>query len=175
MPAVSLADIVQQIRQAVAWIYRHAEQAFSGDPERIYVSGHSSGGHLAACLLTTDWSSFGLPDTVIKGGLCASGMYDLEPVRLSSRNAYVKLDTASARDLSPLHHLDHLHCPVLVAYGDGESEEFKRQGCAFASALTATPYGTGLLVGVVRRDNQDENPATIRMRMRRCWGDEGRA
>jgi arylformamidase len=148
MPAVTLADMVQQIRQAVAWIYRHAEQAFNGDRERIYISGHSSGGHLAACLLTTDWPSYGLPETVIKGGLCASGMYDLEPVRLSSRNTYVKLDTASARDLSPLHHLDHLHCPVIVAYGDGESDEFKRQGSAFAAALAATPYGAGLLVGV---------------------------
>jgi arylformamidase len=78
-----LMPMARQVRSAVAWVYRNAA-SFGGDPERLFVSGHSSGGHLAGVVLTTDWQKeFGLPPTVVKGGVCGSGMYDLKPVRLS--------------------------------------------------------------------------------------------
>ena len=74
--------MAEQVRRAVAWVRRNA-QSFGGDPERIYVSGHSSGGHLAGVVLTTDWrKDFDLPADTVKGGLCCSGMFDLKPVRL---------------------------------------------------------------------------------------------
>src|SRR5215471_16020465 len=80
----SLLPLVAQVRHAVAWVYRHA-QSFGGDPHRIYVSGQSSGGHLAGVILTTDWGKdCGLPADTVKGGLCCSGMFDLKPVRLSA-------------------------------------------------------------------------------------------
>src|SRR3989454_11631968 len=86
----SLLPMVDQVRRAVAWVYRNAA-TFGGDPSRLFISGFSSGAHLAGVVLTTDWvKDFGSPADMIKGGLCCSGMYDLRPVRLSARSRYVK-------------------------------------------------------------------------------------
>jgi arylformamidase len=76
--------------RAIAWVHKNAA-SFGGDANRLYVSGTSSCGHLAAVALTTDWQKdFGLPTDTLKGGLCCSGMYDLYPVSLSARAGYVK-------------------------------------------------------------------------------------
>ena len=85
IPDVRLPVMVEQIRRGIAWLYANIAR-FGGDPDRIHLSGHSSGGHLAAVLLTTDWPKFGLPADVLKSGLCISGMYDLHPVMLSARS-----------------------------------------------------------------------------------------
>lgn len=116
---------------------------FGGDPERIFVSGHSSGGHLCAVMLTTDWRALGGPQNLIKGGVAMSGMYELYPVLLSSRSAYVKLAPADVEALSPLRQLAHLTCPVIVVSGDKESPEFQRQAKEFATVLA----GMGKLAG----------------------------
>jgi arylformamidase len=69
----SLMVLADQVCRAVAWVYRNAAQ-FGGDPNRLYLGGQSSGGHLAAVALTTDWQrDFGLPGDIIKGGMCISG------------------------------------------------------------------------------------------------------
>ena len=143
----SLMPMAEQVRRAVAWVYGHA-QHFGGDPQRIYVSGHSSGGHLAGALLTTDWrKAFDLPADIIKGGLCCSGMFDLKPVRLSVRSSYVTFTDEMEHLLSPQRHLDHLHAPIIVAYGTLESPEFQRQSCDFAAAVQAAGKPVQLLVG----------------------------
>ncbi len=135
LPSVALDQMVDQVRSAIAWLYRYADQ-FGGDRNRIFVSGHSSGAHLAAAVVTTDWKArFGLPQDVVKGALCCSGIYDLEPVRLSARNDYVQLDAALVEALSPLRHLANLRCPLAVAIGERESDEFKRQAREFAAAI----------------------------------------
>ena len=86
-----LLPMADQVRRGVVWAYKNAK-SFGGDPDRIYVSGHSSGGHLAGCVLTTDWQKdYGVPDSIVKGGMVCSGMYDLRPVRLSKRSDYVDL------------------------------------------------------------------------------------
>lgn len=136
MPKVRMPDMVAQCRRAIVWIARHAA-ALGGDPARIHLSGHSSGGHLAAVLLTTDWRRFGLTGSPFKSGICASGMYDLRPVMLSARSSYVKLSAAEEEELSPARHVDFVRCPLVVAYGDGESPEFKRQAKSFAATLEA--------------------------------------
>jgi len=147
LPEVSLAEMVDQVRRAVAWIYSNAER-LGGDRERLFLSGHSSGGHLAAVILTTDWpGQFSLPDTVVKGGLCVSGIYDLHPVRLSTRNAYVRLDVGTEREFSPCRFVDHLACPVVIACGEFESDEFKRQSRTFASLIEPTGLDIGLIEG----------------------------
>src|SRR5262249_45557586 len=92
VPAVSLADLVDQVPRAVVFVYRNAERLGIARG-RIHLIGHSSGGHLAACAMTTDWSALSMPQP-IKGGLCVSGIYDLRPVRLSARNEYLRLDDA---------------------------------------------------------------------------------
>jgi arylformamidase len=142
-----LATLVRQVREAVAWVYRHAEE-IGGDPARLFVSGHSSGGHLAAAVLTTDWrADFDLPPDVVRGGLCISGMFDLEPVRLSWRNAYLRLDPAEVEALSPQRRLEHLHAPIILAYGTQETPEFQRQSRDFAAALRAADKRVDLIVG----------------------------
>jgi arylformamidase len=135
--AGDLTSMAEQVRRGVAWVYRNA-QSFGGDPERLYVCGHSSGGHLAGVLLTTDWEKeFNLPPTIVKGGVCASGMYDLKPVRLSVRASYVKFTDAMEQALSSQRHLDQLVAPVSVVYGTLETPEFQRQSRDFAAAIKA--------------------------------------
>jgi arylformamidase len=137
LPQVRLGDMVAQVRRAVAWIYRNAGQ-FGGDRDRIFVSGHSSGAHLAANIAVTDWRRiFDLPADIVSGAVCVSGIYDLEPVRLSARSRYVILDDESEHALSPIRHLDRLTCPIVVAHGELESDEFRRQSRDFAAALRA--------------------------------------
>jgi arylformamidase len=143
----SLLPIADQVRRAVAWVYGNAAD-FGGDPQQLYVSGFSSGAHLAGVLLTTDWAKdFGLPADIVKGGLCASGMFDLEPVRLSSRNTYVAFTDEMEQALSPQRHLDKLVAPVIVAYGTLETPEFQRQSRDFAAAVAAAGKRVELLVG----------------------------
>ncbi len=83
-----LMEMAEQVRRGVAWVYNNSK-LIDGDQEQVYVSGHSSGGHLCGVVMTTDWSEWGLPIDTVKGGLCTSGMYDLNPVALSYRNTWV--------------------------------------------------------------------------------------
>ena len=143
----SLLEVADQVRRAVAWVYRNAED-FGGDPRRLYVSGFSSGAHLAGVLLTTDWAKeFGLPADMLKGGLCASGMFDLKAVRLSSRSRYVAFTDEMEQALSPQRHLDKLVAPLVLAHGILETPEFQRQSREFAAAVQAAGKRVELLVG----------------------------
>jgi arylformamidase len=143
----SLTVLADQVRRAVAWVYRNAA-GFGADPRRLYVGGQSSGAHLAAVALTTDWQrEFDLPADMFKGGLCISGMYDLAPVRLSKRSAYVDFDDATVAALSPQRHLDRMRAPLIVIYGTCETPEFQRQSREFAAVVAATGKPVRLLVG----------------------------
>lgn len=142
-----LMPMADQVRRALAWIYKNAA-SFNGDANRIFLSGHSSGGHLAGVVLTTDWEKdFGLTKNLIKGGVCVSGMYDLKPARLSARSSYVKFTDATEQALSSQRHLAHLNCPVILAYGTLETPEFQRQSRDFAAAVKAVGRPVELLVG----------------------------
>ena len=155
----SLMSMAEQVRRAVAWVYRNA-QSFGGDPDRIYVSGHSSGGHLAAVVLVTDWrKDFNLPVDTVKGGLCCSGMFDLKPVRLSARSSYVKFTDEIEQALSSQRHLDKLNAPVIVAYGALETPEFQRQSRDFAAAVKSAGKPVQLLVA--EGYNHFEIPETL--------------
>ena len=66
-----------------------------------------------------------------------SGMYDLKPVRLSKRSAFVKFTEAMEQELSAMRHLDKIHTPIVLAHGTLETPEFQRQARDFAAALTA--------------------------------------
>jgi arylformamidase len=96
---------------------------------------------------------------MIKGGMCISGMYELAPVRLSKRSAYVAFDDATVEELSPLRHLDRLRAPVVVAYGTCETPEFQRQNREFAAAVAAAGKPVRLLVG--EHYNHFELPETL--------------
>jgi arylformamidase len=143
----SLFPMVEQVRRGVAWVYTNA-RSFGGDPDRLYVSGRSSGSHLGGVVLITDWQKdFGLPPNVVKGALLSSGMYDLKPVRLSKRGAYVKFTDAMEQELSTQRHLDRINCPVVLAHGTYETPEFQRQTREFAAALKAAGKDVRLIVG----------------------------
>jgi arylformamidase len=140
-----LLPMADQVRRGVAWVHKNAK-SFGGDPDRIYVSGQSSGAHLAGNVVTTDWQDYGVPADVVKGALLCSGMYDLKPVRLSKRSEYVAFTDEAEEKLSSQRRLDRLNCPVIVAYGTYETPEFQRQNREFAAAVKAAGKPVTLLV-----------------------------
>lgn len=143
----NLLPMADQVRRAVVWAYRNAT-SFGGDPNRIFVSGHSSGGHLAGCIVTTDWQKqYGVPATVVKGGVLISGMYDLRGPRLSARSAYVKFTDEAEQALSPQRHLNLINAPLVIGYGSLETPEFIRQSREFAQAVRSAGKPVELIVG----------------------------
>jgi len=143
----NLLPMARQVRSAVAWVYRNAT-SFGGDPNRLYITGHSSGAHLSGCTLVTDWEKeFGLPMNVLKGGTLLCGMYDLKPVRLSKRSEYVKFTDEVEEQLSAIRHLDKLNAPITLCYGTEETPEFQRQSRDFAVAVKAAGKSVELIVG----------------------------
>jgi arylformamidase len=144
----NLLPMVDQVRRAVAWTWKNARE-FGGDPAKLYVIGHSSGGHLTGCVVSTDWAKdYGLPAKIIAGALCCSGMYDLVPVRLSKRGEYVKFTDEMVDKLSAMRHLDKINMPLIVGYGTDETPEFQRQARDFSAALTKAGKLHELVVGV---------------------------
>jgi len=137
--------MVDQVRRAVAWVYKSAK-SFGGDPNQIYLTGHSSGGHLGGCVVITEWEQ-GLPRDLLKGALLGSGMYDLKAVRMSKRSAYVTFTDAMEQALSPQRHIDKIHAPLVITYGTLETPEFQRQSREFAQALKAAGKPVQLLAG----------------------------
>jgi arylformamidase len=132
-----LRVMAEQVRRAIAWVYKNAA-SFGGDRDRLYIGGHSSGGHLCGVALVTDWpKDFGLPADMVKGGLCMSGMYDMKAVRLSKRSSYVKFTDEMERAMSSQRQLDQLRAPIVVSYGTNETPEFQRQNRDFAAVVKA--------------------------------------
>ncbi|MCR9137495.1 MAG: alpha/beta hydrolase [Alphaproteobacteria bacterium] len=133
-PMVSLDEITRQVRSAIAHVWHDADR-YGLDRSRIHVGGTSAGGHLVGMVLAGGWRSrFGLPDTAIAGALAINGLFDLEPVRLSFPNEWVKLDAAAAHRNSPIHHLPEIGCPLLVSWAGLDTDEFKRQSRDYARA-----------------------------------------
>jgi arylformamidase len=143
----SLFAMADQVRRAIAWVYRNTAN-FGGDPKRLYLGSQSSGAHLTAVALTTGWrDDLDLPPDLIKGALCASGMYDLEGPRRSARANYVRFTDEMVETLSPQRHLDRLHTPLIVSYGTYETPEFQRQARDFTAALCDAGKPVTLIVG----------------------------
>ena len=129
--------LLDQVRRAVAWVHRNARR-FGGDPDRIYVTGHSSGGELAALVLVTDWRErFELPADTVKGGLCCSATYDMKAFRLSSGGARLEIDDEVEQAMSVERHIDRLGAPLIVACGSLETTWFQRRTREFAAAARA--------------------------------------
>ena len=121
-PTVTIADIIEQIRRACVFLW----QRFG---RRIFVYGHSAGGHLAGAMVATDWPALypKAPDKLIPGGYSISGVFDLTPLIGTSVNQDLRLDAAEARKVSPVFwplKPGHVFDAVV---GGLESNEFKRQ------------------------------------------------
>jgi arylformamidase len=128
-PKVSVEEIVRQMLRAGRWLYLNAEQ-YGMDEERLYVCGHSAGGHLVAMLMAALWPVFDerLPKDLWKGGLAVSGIYDLRPlVQVDWLNGDLRLDAGSALRVSPAFLPPATRAPVMTCVGGAESAEFRRQ------------------------------------------------
>lgn len=132
-PHVTMDDIVADVRDALAWLYRSAA-TYGFDADRIVVTGSSAGGHLTVMSIVTDWAARGLPRDLVKGGLSLSGLYDLEPMRLCYLNKEIGLDAETAARNSPMLSIPASAPMLLLSVGGIESGEFQRQERDFADA-----------------------------------------
>ena len=130
-PAVTLDEIVRQVRAAVTFVAATAA-ARGAAPARIFAAGHSAGGHLTGMLLADPGP--------LRGGIALSGLFDLEPIRRSYVNEWLRLDAAAARRLSPLHRIPGAGPALLASYGGLESDEFRWQSEAFVAAWQAAGH-----------------------------------
>jgi arylformamidase len=130
-PEAPLGQMVAEVRRAFLWLRDWA----GARGLRVAVSGHSSGGHLGACLLHREWwDDVGLAADDFAGVLLASGIYDLAPVQLSARNSYLRLSDEDVARLSPLDSLPERLPPLAVVWGESELDEFRRQSRTYADA-----------------------------------------
>jgi len=142
-PKVSVEEIVRQMLRASRWLYLNAEE-HGMDQDRLYVSGHSAGGHLSAMLMCALWPVFDarLPRDLFKGGLAISGIYDMRPlVGVHWLQADLRLDDASAFQVSPAFLAPATRAPVMTCVGGRESSEFRRQNALIAERWRAAFAG----------------------------------
>ena len=135
-PSVSIAEIIGEMRAA------SRELARLGRP--LVVSGHSAGGHLAACMLATDWRAFdaSLPEALVTAAYAISGLFDLRPLVSTSINMPLKLDDASARAVSPLFWKSPARGTLDAVVGGNESAEYFRQSRTIVDAWNAAGIAT---------------------------------
>lgn len=120
-PDVTVEEIIGEMRSA------SRELAKLGRP--LVISGHSAGGHLAACMLATDWRAFdgSLPANLVTAAYAISGLFDLGPLVKTSINTPLRLDDITARAASPLFWKAPVHGSLDAVVGGDESAEYLRQ------------------------------------------------
>ena len=136
-PDVHIDVIVQQCRAFIAWAWRNAG-FYNADPNRLFISGHSAGGHLVGMMLATDWQrDYGLPKDVIKGAVAISGIYDLVPLSRAFTNEWLQIAPNAVARNSPLKLEIKAKCPVITAVGGAEAVGFLTQTAAYQAYLKA--------------------------------------
>ncbi len=126
-PYVKLTEIIAQMRRATIWLARHTQK-------KLLAMGHSAGGHLAAMLMATDWTTEGLPADTVPLGLPISGLFELSPLIATTLNDKLRLHLSDTPALSPVRFPAPAHRGLCVAVGANESGEFLRQSRDFARA-----------------------------------------
>ncbi|NXU93840.1 KFA formamidase, partial [Xiphorhynchus elegans] len=134
--------MVLQVRRSLAFLVKQ----YPGI-RGIYLCGHSAGAHLAAMVLSTDWTEFQVvPD--IKGVVLVSGVYDLEPILHTYVNDALNMSWEVAQRNSPMRHIPPAvpaACEVLVAVAQHDSPEFRRQSQEYSQALRAAGWSVSLM------------------------------
>ncbi len=142
-PQVTVEEIVRQMLRASRWLWLHAEE-YGMDEDRLYVGGHSAGGHLTAMMMAAIWPAFDkrLPKDLYKGGLAISGIYDLRPmVQVDWLNGDLRLDEETAIRMSPVFMPAATRAPVMSCVGGDESSEFHRQNALLGTSWRAAFAG----------------------------------
>ena len=124
-PQVTVTDIVRQTRAAIAWVYKNIT-SYGGDPAKIFISGHSAGGHLTAMALAHDWTKVGVPQDCIKGAVATSGVFDLKMVMKISVQEQVRMTPEVAKLNSPFENPPRVKCPLVVAVGAAEPKGWQQ-------------------------------------------------
>lgn len=134
-PKISLTEIVDQCRRATAFLHLHASD-YGYSPEAIYLAGSSAGAHLAMMVALTDWQVFSAAllattESLIRGVIAVSGVYDLSPLLNTYINDAVKMDANEAQQMSPWSLISEQKSvpaiPVLFIVGEIETDTFKQQ------------------------------------------------
>jgi arylformamidase len=137
-PQYNMESMVSHVHAAIAWVYQNIAQ-YGGNPNRIFITGQSSGAHLAAAAIMPDWhSKFDVPENVIKGAILLSGIYDLDSLIYASKNEVqdiLKITPEEARRFSPMYHLPLQTIPVIIAYGEQEPLAYVREAEDYAKEL----------------------------------------
>jgi arylformamidase len=135
-PDVTVDDIIRQMRTASGELGRLGR--------RLVISGHSAGGHLAACMLATDWPAFdtSLPQDLVVAAYAISGLFDLGPLVETSINNALRLDHAAARAASPLFWEAPRRGSLDAVVGEKESAEYLRQSRSIVDAWGAAGLAT---------------------------------
>jgi arylformamidase len=124
-PDAKLREINNEINRAIDYLFRnHAHLGF--DADKILVGGWSAGGHLAAMTAS---------NPLVKGVICLSGIFDLEPISLCYVNELLQLDYNEVTRLSPLRNPCIHDIPFFLFVGDNELPELQRQSEDYARVL----------------------------------------
>lgn len=147
-PATDLAGIVAEMRGAALWLWRNAAE-LDVDRDRMFVAGHSAGGHLAAMMMATDWTArdSDAPVDLFKGAVSVSGLYDLTALVDTTINIRVGLTAETARALSPVNQRPAGRAPLVLTVGQAESTGFHDQIDRLAAAWPGVPIDTVIVPG----------------------------
>ncbi|MEJ0070776.1 MAG: alpha/beta hydrolase [Pseudomonadota bacterium] len=127
-PTARMTQICAEIRRSVDWLLANLAR-LGGDPAKLYVSGHSAGGHL---------TSIAMSDSRLAGGVAISGIFELTPIRLNYLNDKLKLDEPEADLYSTIKQLPRKAGTLVVTVGGDELPELQRQSEDYAKAWTAS-------------------------------------
>ena len=141
-PEVRMDEIVSEIHEAIDWVIVNIDE-YGGDPRRVFISGHSAGGHLTA---------MGMSDQRVAGGIAISGLFDLEPIRLNYLNQKLGLDEAEMLRNSPMNNIPSEPSPLVVTVGFGELPELIRQSEDYYNAWQSQGH-PGRYLPISKRDH----------------------
>ena len=138
-PDARIGDMIDECRKALLWL---AENAFNlgFDPSRVTLSGHSAGAHLAAIVMATSADALARAGLRVRDVILISGVYDLEPIRLTPVNDPLQLTPVEVHDLSPILHLPAPGPRYRVTVAERDTPEFIRQSRSYAELLRKTGH-----------------------------------
>ena len=145
-PDARVPEITDDCLRAIKLVYDRAGD-YGGDPNRIFIGGHSAGAILVAqiALWRDGLVQHGLPADVIKGCFPVAGVYNLDPSWLPSDTVLATIfpdlfdDAADALTYSPINHAAGNTTPFLVSWGDADTQYVLDSSEALIAALADQP------------------------------------